>query len=284
MIGVFPNRNQPAALRLAEAVVDAAKRLGKDARCVEEDAPDFAGCDLVISIGGDGTVLAAAQRLVAQRLAAERLAAERLAGPGVPLWAIHTGGLGFLTDCLPEEVLDRLPDVLAGRAEVRTLGTLAISLDGAAERFAINDCVVSAGGGRMVRLGVSIDGAPLFDLHADGLIVATAAGSTAYNLAAGGPILASPTSAMVVTPICPHALAQRPVVVTRTARIEVEVRPSRSAPRLFLDGRDVAGALSPGARVRIRRGEKEVRLVRTRKRSDFEILRDKLGWGDPRER
>jgi NAD+ kinase len=230
--------------------------------------------DLVVSIGGDGTLLGAARLL---------------AGSETPLWSVHTGSLGFLTEALPSEIDEALPLVFDGRAAIAEIELMAATVeeDGATTSSvtAYNEVAIESGGrGRMVSLAIEIDGAPVTTLDGNGVIIATPAGSTAYNLAAGGPIILSGLGVMVVTPICPHAFSNRPIIVSH--RSVVTIRPLSSAgdPHLIADGIVIRDKLTEAHAVTIRSSEKRVRMVRTSKRTPFDVLGEKLGWGDPRRR
>jgi len=229
--------------------------------------------DLVVCLGGDGTLLAVAREL----------------GPrDVPILGVNLGTLGFLTEVNVEEMLPALEGLLEGKGRIETRTRLDVSIHsgprGAEEergRFlALNDAVISQTAlSRLIRLATFEGGSAVTTFHADGLIVATPTGSTAYSLSAGGPILQPGSGVVVLTPICPHALTHRPVVFPDRAEIEVEVDTRGGEVALTVDGQEGL-ALRDGDRVRLRRSEHPVRLVSSPIRSRYEILRAKLRWGE----
>lgn len=227
-----------------------------------------ARADLIVVLGGDGTLLGIA----------------RLLGPRqTPILGINLGGLGFLTEAPMEEAQASVARVLAGDYEVDRRITLEASVmrpdDPEAETFtAVNDVVINKRAlGRMMDLEVIADRQPFCTYRADGLIVATPTGSTAYALSAGGPIVFPTLDLMVLAPICPHTLSNRPVVLPDSLEIEVRVKATDHDATLTLDGQQYAqlGALD---RVIVRKGSSCVSLVRS-PHSYFEIWRNKLRWG-----
>jgi NAD+ kinase len=225
--------------------------------------------DLVVVLGGDGTLLAAA----------------RLVGSlGVPILGVNLGRLGFLTATTLQELYPTLVRVLAGEvtAEERMVLAASVIRDGNArgEYLALNDVVISKGSqGRLIELEVSADGQLMTAYRADGLIIATPTGSTAYNLSADGPILFPTMDALVLTPICSHALTDRPIVLPATIALEVRVAAERTEVALWLDGQ-LAPILTGKDVLRIRRAEARIRLVRDPEKTYFQVLRTKLKWGE----
>ena len=225
--------------------------------------------DLLIVLGGDGTLLAAS-----------RLENER----GVPILPVNLGGLGFLTSVTLGELYPILEQTLAGknRTSERVMLEVRVIRGGipAECHHALNDAVLNkAALSRMIDLTLTVNGEFVSDFKADGLIVSTPTGSTAYSLAAGGPIVYPRVSAFLVTPICPHTLTNRPLVVPDTARIEVTFVGPGEPVTLTLDGQ-VGIAIEPGDRVEIARARQRLRLVRAPERTYYQILRDKLKWGE----
>ncbi len=225
--------------------------------------------DLLIVLGGDGTLLAAS-----------RLENER----GVPILPVNLGGLGFLTSVTLAELYPILEQTLAGknRTSERVMLDVRVNRGGipAECHHALNDAVLNkAALARMIDLTLTVNGEFVSDFKADGLIVSTPTGSTAYSLAAGGPIVYPRVSAFLVTPICPHTLTNRPLVVPDTARIEVTFVGPGEPVTLTLDGQ-VGIAIEPGDRVEIARAKQRLRLVRAPERTYYQILRDKLKWGE----
>ncbi len=224
--------------------------------------------DLLVVLGGDGTLLAVSREL-----------GER----PVPILGVNLGRLGFLAEVTPDEQVDALERVLAG--EMHTVARMRLAVraerDGRelGRHLAINDAVITRSDlSRMIDLETLTDGVPVTTYPGDGLIVATPTGSTAYSLSAGGPILLPDFEAFVLTPICPHTLSQRPLVLPASARLEIRVFPREGGARLTLDGQ-TGVELQCGDRVFIERSEHPVHFVVSPSRSRFEVLRSKLGWG-----
>jgi NAD+ kinase len=231
---------------------------------------ELPGCtDLLIVLGGDGTLLSAA-----------RLAAER----SVPILAVNLGGLGFLTAVSQSELYSDLEEIFSGRHRVseRVMLEAETVHDGTVTRrqIALNDAVLNkAALARIMDLELRVDGEYVTTYKADGLILSTPTGSTAYSLAAGGPIVYPSVEAFVVTPICPHTLTNRPLVIPDSATIEVDFKSEDDAVFLTLDGQ-IGVELSRGDRIRVRKAAKKLRLVRPARKTYYEILRNKLKWGE----
>jgi NAD+ kinase len=225
--------------------------------------------DLVIAIGGDGTLLYAA-RLVAHR--------------GVPLIGINRGRLGFLTDVLPQDMLGSVDAALEGRCErderalleARIVGSDGVS----AKALALNDVVLQKWEtGRMLDFETWIDGAYVNTHGGDGLVVASSTGSTAYALSCGGPIVAPHLDVLVVAPICPHTLSDRPIVVSSRSTIAVKLidRPDTRA-QVTADGVPL-GELLPGQRLEVHPTAQKITLLHPNKFEYYRLLRSKLHWG-----
>jgi len=227
-------------------------------------------CDLVIVVGGDGSMLSAARSLVES---------------GVAVLGINLGRLGFLADVSPNEMCERLNEILAGNfeEEQRALLHAQVIREGQyiSESDALNDVVVHKWDiARMIDLDTRIDGRFLYSLRADGLIVSTPTGSTAYALSGGGPIIDPALQALVLVPICPHTLSNRPIVVSDQSSIEILVHgdDSRQA-QITCDGQ-VNFELIAGDIVRIERKSKPLRLIHPQQHDHFEIMRKKLRWAE----
>jgi NAD+ kinase len=225
--------------------------------------------DLLLVLGGDGTILAAA-----------REAAPR----GVPILPINLGGLGFLTSFTLEELYPALEDALAGRAAVseRVLLLAERTQNGEVltQQLVLNDAVVHKGTlARMIELELYIDDGFVCRYRADGLIVATPTGSTAYSMSAGGPIVHPAVESILITPICPHTLSDRPVVVPDSARIELRLAVASDSVFLTMDGQ-IGVPMQAGERVRIIRAAERLKLIHPPNKTYFEILRNKLKWGE----
>lgn len=228
--------------------------------------------DLVITLGGDGTLLAAADRIAA-------------AGVDVPIVGVNFGSLGFLTEVTLVELYDAMASVLDGSAVVEPRMMLVASIGAAGSaalsRLVLNDIVITRGSlSRMIDLEVSIDETFVTRIKADGLIFATPTGSTAYNLSAGGPIVDPSVDAFVMTPIAPHTLTQRPVVLAGGTSIKVRPMFDSGKTEIYatFDGQ-LGRELDDHDEVTIRRADRPLRLVRASGRSYFDVLQQKLKWG-----
>lgn len=225
--------------------------------------------DLLLVLGGDGTILAAS----------------REAAPcGIPVLPINLGGLGFLTSFTLEELYPALENVLAGRAAIneRVLLLVERTHNGnvLAQQSVLNEAVVHKGTlARMIELELHIDGSIVCRYRADGLIVATPTGSTAYSMSAGGPIVHPAVESILITPICPHTLNDRPVVVPNASKIELRLSEHSDSVFLTMDGQ-VGVPLQAGDRVRITRAAERLKLIYPPNKTYFEILRNKLKWGE----
>ena len=227
--------------------------------------------DVVLVLGGDGAMLHAAR------------AASRT---GVPIFGINLGGLGFLTDTNEESLYPVLMRLFRGEFQVeRRIMVEAVVRSARNARawtaVGLNDAVIHARDrSRVVAIDIRIGRTPIGTLVADGLIVATPTGSTAYSLSAGGPIIHPRLGALLIAPICPHTLTMRPLVVPDSSRIEMILKTDDSEVYLTLDGQ-VGHPLRPLDRVRVRRGRHPVLMVRRQDRHPyFEVLRHKLHWGE----
>ena len=227
-------------------------------------------CDLVIVVGGDGTLLNAARSL---------------AEYGVSLLGINRGRLGFLTDISPAHIGERLDEILHGKysSEERLLLRTYIEREGQniSESCAFNDVVVHKWDvARMIEFRTYINDQYVNTMRSDGLIVATPTGSTAYSLSGGGPILHPALQAMVLVPICPHTMSNRPIVVDAASVIRIEVSDrTRSPAQITCDGQINLGLVS-GDHIIIRKEEKPVRLIHPLDHNYFDVLRAKLRWSE----
>ena len=232
-----------------------------------------AQCDLLVVLGGDGTLIGMAGRVAN-------------AGVDIPVLGVNFGSLGFLTEITLPELFPALDAVLAGRAQIESrLMVRALTLrDGVvfSDRLALNDVVITRGAmSRIIDLAVEIGDQPVMRVRADGLIIATPTGSTAYNLAAGGPIVHPAVDALLLTPIAPHMLTNRPIVVPAASEIRVRPAVGASNDELFvtLDGQS-GHDMHADDTIVVRRAERAVRLVRAATRTYFDVLREKLKWSE----
>jgi NAD+ kinase len=224
--------------------------------------------DLLIVLGGDGTLLSMARAV---------------GDLGVPIMGVNLGGLGFLTATTLDEMLPSLEAVLEGRmiVEDRLMLKARVLRNGAGifEHMALNDVVITKSAmSRIINLTVSVEGQYATAYRADGLILSTATGSTAYSLSAGGPIVSPALDAIVLTPICSHTLTNRPIVLPASHRIEVTVQSDQEI-MLTVDGQ-VGVGLREGDIVEVVKAPASTRLVRFPQKDFFSVLRTKLKWGE----
>jgi NAD+ kinase len=238
--------------------------------CLVASGRDMAGlAEALVVLGGDGTLLAAS----------------RLLEKPIPVLGVNFGSLGFLTEMTLDDLFPALESVLGGtyahedrrllRAVVHRRNRPEVTTD------VLNDVVITkAGPSRIIEVDVTVDGLFVSSFRADGIIVSSPTGSTAYNLAAGGPILHPTLPAVVVTPICPHMLTNRPLVVGDEARVEVRLRAARDVEvYAALDGQETF-AFADGDSVVVTGSPRRLKLVKAPQRDYYEVLRTKLKWGD----
>ena len=232
-------------------------------------ASDFANhVDIAAVLGGDGTMMHAVSRL---------------GDFEKPVAGINIGTLGFLTTCTDAEIEDLAEAIAKGsyNTSVRMLlNARVIRKSGAIETYhGLNEVTMARGEtGRLVTLIAKVDGEWLNRYRADGLIVATPTGSTAYSLSAGGPLISPQSSVMVITPICPHSLSQRSLVLSDDVEIEISPERADDGPMIFtVDGRDTT-RIDPGDRVLVKKASRSFHLLRLEGTSFYEALRQKIGW------
>jgi NAD+ kinase len=224
--------------------------------------------DLVVVLGGDGTLLSVARHLGSR---------------DVPILGVNLGSLGFLTEVSTDEMIQTLDLCIEGRAFIQRRMTLDATLhrEGAvlATYSCLNDIVVNKSAmARIIEVRIEVGGDWLTDMRADGLILATPTGSTAYNLSAGGPILAPGVDGIVLAPLCPHTLTMRPIVLD--GKDSVDITLLRGSEEVFLTADGQTGCpVRIGDCVRVQRSPHEVPLVSSPHRGYFALLREKLGWG-----
>ncbi|HDT13181.1 MAG TPA: transposase [Candidatus Aminicenantes bacterium] len=224
-----------------------------------------AASDLVIVLGGDGTLLSVAHQA---------------AQTGVPVMGVNLGRLGFLTEITVGEAVAALDRFLGGDDALISLRWLLEARMAQAASFCLNDVVVTKGAlARMIELAIAVDGRNVATLKADGLIVATPTGSTAYSLSAGGPILHPRVPAIVLTPICPHTLSFRPLAVPATSSVGIRLLTGGEDVHLTLDGQR-GGQMARDDTVEIRRAPFELKLVVSSKRTYYALVKEKLGWAE----
>jgi NAD+ kinase len=228
-----------------------------------------ATCDLAVVLGGDGTLLSVA-RAVGSR--------------SVPILGVNLGTLGFLTEVSLDELLPAMAQILAGEVQAKPrLRLEAVVIRGDTERgrfLALNDAVVTKTAlSRIIDLEAFVNGESVTTFHADGLIASTPTGSTAYSLSAGGPFLMPGSGVIVLTPISPHSLTQRPFVFPQSATLEIAVDTRGGQAALTVDGQEGMDLID-GDRVRVSPSVYPLLLISSPFRNHFEILREKLRWGE----
>jgi len=280
-IGIFVKRHHQDAVQVAAQVAEWLRGRGIEVladealaaavpaarSCPAEAIPDAA--DLLIVLGGDGTLLSVS-RLVGDRC--------------TPILGINLGSLGFLTEITRDEIIPVLEQLVAGELTVseRLRLDVIIRREGTevARYRVLNDLVINKGAlARIIDMEAWVDDTYLTTFKADGLIVATPTGSTAYNLAAGGPIISPALHCLVITPICPHMLTNRPIIVSDEAVIRIEVKFQNEEVAMTADGQ-IGMPLQGGDVVEIRRSPHPTMLVLSPTKDYFQILRTKLKWGE----
>lgn len=248
------------------SMLDRMEKASHNLRRVAETA-DLQGIDMLLSIGGDGTFLSASKCV---------------GGSGVPILGINLGRLGFLSEYSPEEACEAL---LSGKYELEERRLVKTSVEGTilddAKGFwpySLNEVCVHRTGAAILGIEVSIDGARLPVYLADGLLVATSSGSTAYSLSAGGPICSPDSRVLIVAPVAPHNLNVRPLVVPDSARISISLRSRDSAVQLSMDNRELL--IAPDATLEVEVAQFSLNRVRLGRSNFFKALTTKLFWGE----
>jgi NAD+ kinase len=223
-------------------------------------------CDLIVAIGGDGTILRTIHSVGARQL---------------PVLGVNMGRLGFLAETAADNAPKKIQAFFDGQLEIQERSLLQIQVDDQnIQHYALNDFVIDKGGfARVIRISTRVDGQLLNSYIADGVIIATPTGSTAYSLANGGPIVMPGTDAFIISPICPHTLSNRPVVIPEKSVIEIDVQSELGHFSVFGDGKSF-GSFDVGTRLRFSKAPFYARLVRLPERHYYNILREKLGWGE----
>jgi len=280
-VGICLKENQPQAegtvTELVAFLRDRSVEVLADPQCagwagLEPRSREFLAqeADLIVALGGDGTLLSVA-----------RASGTR----SVPILGVNLGRLGFLAEVSLDEVLPALDKALSGDLAVVSRMRLDVRVrrDNAeiGAFLALNDVVVTNSQlSRMIDIDAYADGVRVTTYHADGLIVATPTGSTAYSLSAGGPLLAPDLAAIVLTPICPHSLTQRPLVLPEGVEVEVVPHAGGESASLTVDGQAGLAELEEGDRITVRRSDHPVEIVASPFLDRYEILHAKLRWGE----
>ena len=273
-LAIITKKHKPDAWEAGRALQAWFKERGVAAFHLENEpdpqmCPLPPGVEFIIVMGGDGTLLSVARHFGQK---------------GLPILGVNVGGLGFLTEISLDELYPSMEQVLAGRYEVeeRMVLTATLFRGGAPiwREHVLNDAVINKGAlARIAELTTWIDAEYLTTYRADGLIIATPTGSTAYTLSAGGPIVYPTLRHIILLPICSHTLSNRPLILPETATVAVTLDEKGQDVYLTLDGQ-VGQAFLPKDRVEICRAAHHLKLVKSPHRSYFEILRTKLGWGE----
>ena len=280
-IGLLVNRSKPHAIQFAGEVIawlterdvtvfvdeDSAFLLGRDDLACSKS--DLSQSELIITLGGDGTILEAAH----------------FAAPtGTPILGVHMGRFGFITECHPNDLLSRIDAVLEGEytIENRMMVHADIIRDGEVvySTFGLNDIVINRGAtARMLHLLTSFGDEVMTAYPADGLIIATPTGSTAYALSAGGPLVEPTVQVLIVVPICPHTLAARPIIIPSTESISVTIETEGGEILCVADSMEVYPLFS-GDKVEIRKSDHTTRIVRLGHSNFYRKVRQRLLWGE----
>lgn len=280
-IGIYAKKSHPEVEQIAMSVAQKfttsgidvliedglAEQIGQVNGHAGEDIPSQV--DMIVVLGGDGTLISVA-RQVGER--------------EVPIVGVNLGQLGFLTEITHEELPEMLDRLIAGDYKVseRMMIDAFIHREGQVigKYTVLNDAVINKGAlARIIDMETYVDGRHLSTYKADGLIISTPTGSTGYSLAAGGPIIYPEINSLLITPICPHMLTNRPIIVWSRSVIEIEVKFQDDVVFFTADGQ-VGHKLLRGDRVELRRSETRTRLVSSPTREYFQILRTKLSWGE----
>jgi NAD+ kinase len=271
---LFYNSKRRKALDYAAAIERRLKGAGVKVRrvCVNDPACETGTADAAVAVGGDGTVLYAARHLISR---------------GIPVLGINAGGLGFLSGLEQKEFLRSADKFLRGEFRRFSRSLLSVSVRRGGKAVfgplpALNDCVIRSQEARAFTLRASYGRDFLSEYFGDGLIISTPSGSTAYSLAASGPIVMPDLAVVLLSPICPHTLTHRPIVLSAAETLTVEVQGGRSGPQvltLSLDGQENF-RLAPGDSVVIGRHPKDFKMLAPQNFSYFDILRRKLSWGE----
>lgn len=282
-IGIFAKRNDAGVERTLCTLV--ADLIGRGKQVLIDDSHDAgtygvapcpraelgSACDLVVVVGGDGTLLDAGRAVAAH---------------GVPLLGINLGRLGFMVDVLPDDMKTTLDDVFAGHytAEARLMISARLKpADGGATGegvLAINECVVrNQAFARVLDFDTYMNGDFISHHRADGMVIATPTGSTAYALSGGGPVLHPGLNALALVPICPHTLSDRPLIVDADHEIEIRIAHTLEGGALYTSDGQVSQGLAAGDSVVVARAPYDLKLIHPPGYDYFNILRNKLHWG-----
>jgi NAD+ kinase len=268
-VGIIYNDEKPRAVQETKNLKSWLKKRGCRAAVLPSSINKISGIDFALCLGGDGTMLRASRFL---------------APAGIPVLGINLGSMGFLAETNPEECCAFVDKILAGSFRIEERMMLSVEvLQGKKKAVytALNDCMIHSGNnGRVITVTAELNGNFLGDYVGDGLIVATPTGSTAYSLAASGPIVHPHLSVLLLTPICPHTLTQRPLIVSsgHTLSLKADSSAVREKPILSIDGQ-TSVFIGSSDRITITESGHPLKLIVNPKRKYLEVLRSKLGWG-----
>jgi len=282
--GIIGNTRKPAVIDVVKKLVSWFKK-NKIEFLVDRDLADLlkkrgirvpsvtaermgTRCDMVFSLGGDGTIL---------------WTADKIGKSETPILGINIGRLGFLTEVDSDTLIDNIRDLLEKQYYLENrmlLEAWVLPKKKHAIFSAVNDVVISKGShARTIEINVFIDNVFFNNYVADGIIISTPTGSTAYNLSSGGPILLPTINDILINPLCPHSLSARPVVIASTSKVLVQVQSPDVKAEMFVDGKTVA-QLDDRDKITVQKAPYFLRLVRCNKSSFFDVLREKLNWGE----
>ena len=232
----------------------------------EEEMPESKEADLILAFGGDGTILRAAQYALNKE---------------TPVLGLDFGRLGFLAEKVPEKPSDLAEIILTQELTEEKRMILTVERDGCEPLWGVNDAVISRGGyARLISLEVNVNGNPASRMLADGLVIATPTGSTGYSISAGGPVVSPDVDCMTVTPVCPHSLQQRPLVVSGESEITVAIGDDPyQAAILQIDGQN-RGILKQKDIIRVKKDQRMIRVLRLNRTNYYSLVQSKLSeWG-----
>lgn len=260
------NRDKPGAEALAAELGTLAEQQGVACRIITHfpiDSNEVKEMDLCVVVGGDGTLLGVTEAVSESK---------------VPVMGVNLGRLGFMAHFLPDKVKSQFISILEGNFSWRDLKVLACESEGNGSAFALNDIVVKARSSHLIRLEVHCEEEHMNTYHADGVIFATPTGSTAYNLSAGGPIVHPSAEVMLTTPINPHTLSNRAIVLDNSHKLTVHLLGDAKDVQVSADGREIFGSV-PNFPIQISTcKERAFRLVQPEEYSHYYVLRNKLRW------
>lgn len=260
-VGIIYNKYKKNAVKFYEKLLNHLKE--KDIEVLEKK--DYSKAKVLIVIGGDGTLLNASKKL------------EDLS---IPVLAVNMGSLGFLTDVREEEAFEMFEIFLKGDCIFEERAFLEVRVNDK-KNYVLNDAVLKRGGilARMLRINLYANDIFVNTYRADGVIIATPTGSTAYSLSAGGPIVKPDLNAIIITPIAPHTLTARPIILSGNEEIRIEILEEDNDVHLMLDGQDSI-KVEMKDEIRLSLSTKKLKLIKPKNRGYYSILREKLKWGD----